>query len=61
MSRRPWQFTFTYADLADLTGKSVGAVKRAKYKRQFDPRDFESVARWLEQNKPRTNGKEEGR
>lgn len=36
-------FCFTLADIAEVAGKSVYAVKRAIYSGKLDPRDLKSI------------------
>jgi hypothetical protein len=47
MARKPWKFSFTYADIAQAAGKSVEAVKLAKRAGEFAPGNFRSVLDWL--------------
>lgn len=47
MSRGPWRFSFTYADVAAAAGMDERAVKRAKRRGEFNPRDLRSLFGWL--------------
>lgn len=46
MSRGPWRFSFTYADVARAAGCSVYTVKRARSSGALDMSDLRSVMHW---------------
>jgi len=47
MSRPETNWTFNYADLAEITGLSVNAVYQAACRNSFDPSDLHSVILWV--------------
>lgn len=47
MARRAAIFTWSYADLCELTGKSLQAVYEARSSGDFDPEVFATVIKWV--------------
>jgi hypothetical protein len=47
MSKCSWRFTWTYADLAAIVGRSERSVRRAKQRGEYDPRSLGSVVTWV--------------
>lgn len=47
MSRQPWVYRFTLADIAMAAAVHPDEVKSAKRRKELDPRDFASVVRYV--------------
>lgn len=47
MSKGPWVYQFTLADIARAAGVAIEEVKRAKVRKELDPHDFCRVCDWV--------------
>lgn len=47
MPRGPQRFFYTYADLADISGWTLGQVMRSKRAGLFDPHSLVTVLAWV--------------
>ena len=55
LGRKPKCFSFSYADLAQASGLSEGALRARVCRKRLDPRKFASVAALLRQHTPKEN------
>ena len=52
MAALPQQWTFTYADLADLTGLSANTLQQHRRRGSFDPEDLGSIVLFAARHAP---------